>query len=245
VPFHALHVDGAALLDRNPVAYLPSLSLLRTLRRRPPGLGVSAFVLGDPLGDLTHARDEARDIAGRLGAPVLLGADATVQSVIDGVPAARIFHAACHAQFSAEDPLASGLVLAGGRLTGREILRQDWRALHLAVLSACETGVGRPSPADETLGLTRALLFAGAPALVMSLWRVPDASSAMIMSAFYDGILAGVRPIDALRDAMLAARARPGGNRLDRWAGFGLIGRWDSAVPGMTREEFRPGGGHD
>ena len=46
--------------------------------------------------------------------------------------------------------------------------------------------------------------------------RVPDASSATIMSAFYDGILAGGRPVDALRDAMLAARGRPGGNRFDR-----------------------------
>jgi CHAT domain-containing protein/tetratricopeptide (TPR) repeat protein len=245
VPFHALHVDGSALLDRNPVAYLPSLSLMRTLRRRPPGLGTSAFVLGDPLGDLPYAREEARDIAARLGAPLLLGTEATVQAVLDAVPRARILHAACHARFSAEDPLASGLALSGGRLTGREILRQDWQALQLAVLSACETGVGRPSPADETLGLTRALLFAGAPALVMSLWRVPDASSAMIMSAFYDGILADVRPIDALRDAMLAARARPGGNRLDRWAGFCLIGRWDAVAPSVMREGSRPGGGHD
>ncbi|MFZ0118736.1 MAG: CHAT domain-containing protein [Pseudonocardiaceae bacterium] len=228
VPLHALVIDGATLLDRNPVAYLPSMSMARTLRRRRLGVGAGAVVLGNPTGDLPYAHDEARTIGTRLGTSPLLGSGATVDAVLAAMPSASIFHAACHAHFDAADPLESGLMLAGGSLTARTILRQDWRALRLAVLSACETGVGRPSRVDETLGLTWAMLFVGAPALIMSLWRVPDASSATVMIDFYDGVLAGVPAAEALRAAMLASRARPGWERLDKWAAFCLLGQWDA-----------------
>ncbi|MFF1923924.1 CHAT domain-containing protein [Streptomyces sp. NPDC058221] len=229
VPFHALSPDGGPLLlERNAVAYLPSVSLLRTLdgRARPAGHG--AVVVGDPGDDLPHARDEARLLAGRLGVAPLLGADATREQVLASMAGAEVLHAACHASFRSDDPLGSGLVLSDGLLTGRDILRQDWHGVRLAVLSACETGLGDVGRTDEALGLSRSLLFAGVRSLVMSLWRVPDRSTAALMADFHDLTLAGEPPAGALRTAMLAARERPGGSRLDQWAAFCLVGDWRS-----------------
>ncbi|MCX5609861.1 CHAT domain-containing protein [Streptomyces sp. NBC_00047] len=232
VPFHALSPDGGAtLLDRNPVGYLPSVSLLRTLGHRTAGNGRGAVVLGDPGGDLPHARSEARLLGARLGTDPLIGEAATRERVLRDMAGAEILHAACHASFQDDDPLASGLLLADGVLTGHDILRQNWHGVRLAVLSACETGLGRTGRTDETLGLSRALLFAGVRSLIMSLWRVPDAATASIMGDFHDLTLSGERPDQALRTAMLAARDRPGGDRLDRWAAFCLLGEWRAPHP--------------
>ncbi|MFJ8924671.1 CHAT domain-containing protein [Streptomyces sp. NPDC102415] len=236
VPFHSLAVEGSAtLLDRNPVAYLPTVSLLRTLNHRVPGAGTGAVILGDPCGDLPYAREEAVALGNRLGAVPLLGEAATREQVLRRVPHASVFHAACHARFDAQDPLSSGLVLAGEVLTARDILRQDWHGVRLAVLSACETGVGRTSRTDETLGLSRSLLFAGVRSLVMSLWRVPDSTTAAIMGDFHDLALDGEAPAQALRTALLAARDRPGGSRLDRWAAFCLLGDWRAPAGAWPR----------
>ncbi|WP_405749112.1 CHAT domain-containing protein [Streptomyces sp. NBC_00012] len=227
VPFHALSVDGfPTLLDRNPVGYLPAVSLLRTLNHRTPGAGTDAVVLGDPGLDLPYARTEAAALADRLGTVPLLGEAATREEVLLRVPHASVFHAACHAHFDAEDPLSSGLALAGGVLTARDILRQDWQSVRLAVLSACETGVGRTSRTDETLGLSRSLLFAGVRSLVMSLWRIPDSTTAAVMADFHDLTLAGQSPAQALRTALLTARDRCGDDRMYRWAAFCLLGDW-------------------
>ncbi|MFE7547770.1 CHAT domain-containing protein [Streptomyces gardneri] len=235
VPFHALSPDGgASLIERNAVAYLPSVSLLRTLAHRESRIGRGAVVLGDPGGDLPYAREEARLLAGRLGTEPLLGAEATRRRVLDAMAGAGILHAACHATFRTDDPLSSGLALADGPLTGRDILREDWHGVRLAVLSACETGLGGADRTDEVLGLSRSLLFSGVRSLVMSLWRVPDRSTATLMGAFHDLTLSGEPPAQALRAAMLAARALPGGDRLDRWAAFCLLGEW--------RAERGPGG---
>lgn len=232
VPFQALSPDGGPLLlERNAVAYLPSVSLLRTPdgRSRPSGHG--SVVVGDPGGDLPHAGDEARLLAGRLGAEPLLGAAATRERVLASMAGAEVLHAACHASFRSDDPLGSGLVLADGLLTGRDILRQQWHGVRLAVLSACETGLGDVGRTDEALGLSRSLLFAGVRSLVMSLWRVPDRSTAALMADFHDLTLAGEPPTGALRTAMPAARERPGGSRLDQWAAFCLVGEWRSPKP--------------
>lgn len=239
VPFHALSVDGfPTLLDRNPIGRLPTVSLLRTMNHRPPGTGTDAVVLGDPGLDLPYARTEAVALGSRLGTVPLLGDTATREEVLLRVPNTSVFHAACHAHFDADDPLSSGLILAGGVLTARDILQQDWHSVRLAVLSACETGVSRTSRTDETLGLSRSLLFAGVRSLVMSLWRVPDSTTAAIMGDFHDLTLGGAAPAHALRAAMLAARDRAGDERIDRWAAFCLLGDWRAP----TRPTPRDGG---
>lgn len=58
----------------------------------------------------------------------------------------------------------------------------------LAVLSACETGISKIAKGEELLGLIRGFLSAGAPCLVLSLWKVEDESTAELMKLFYESL---------------------------------------------------------
>src|SRR5262249_46617334 len=114
----------------------------------------------------------------------------------------RYVHLATHGFFreaSAEgvrNPLLlSGVVLAGanrraeeGLLTAEEVGGLDLRGCRLAVLSACETGLGGTVGGEGVLGLQRAFHLAGARAVVSSLWQVPDRATQSLMERFYDNL---------------------------------------------------------
>ncbi|MGW1493854.1 CHAT domain-containing protein [Streptomyces sp. NPDC002402] len=227
VPLGGLRAGGRILLERNPLALLPSASLLRALRSAAHAApSTPAAVFGDPGGDLPGARAEALSVAARFATAPLLGGDATKAAAREAMTTAGILHIAAHAHFDAADPLGSGLVLTDGVLSARQILRLKAPALSLVTLSACETGISETDAAEELVGLTRALLFAGADAMVVSLWKVPDLATKDIMSNFYDAVGRGSSKSDALRRAVLDARDTYGPGRLDRWGGFQLIGDW-------------------
>ena len=84
-----------------------------------------------------------------------------------------------------------------GILTAREIAAIDLRGLDLVVLSACQTGLGEIS-GDGVFGLQRGFKKAGANALLMSLWKVNDFATGMLMSQFYKYSLAGKSKHEAL-----------------------------------------------
>ena len=124
---------------------------------------------------------------------------------------------------SVENPLLrSGLVLAGanawlqgkelpaedgdGILTGEDASGLDLLSTELVVLSACETGLGDIRVGEGVFGLRRAFMLAGAKTLVMSLWKVPDAQTQMLMERFYKRILEGAPREEALREAQLAVK---------------------------------------
>jgi CHAT domain-containing protein/tetratricopeptide (TPR) repeat protein len=227
VPLAALHVDHTPLVERNPLAVLPSASLARALRTAagtPPH--ISAMVFGDPTGDLAGAREEASKVGALFGTEPILGSKVSRAAVSEALTSVGTVHIAAHAHFDAEDPLSSGLRLADGVLTARELITLEAPTLSLVTLSACETGVSQTNPAQELLGLTRALLFAGADSLVVSLWKVSDAATVDIMSAFYSRLQQDAWKVDALQAATLAARDRYGVQRFDQWAGFQLMGEW-------------------
>ena len=72
-----------------------------------------------------------------------------------------------------------------GFLTAHEIFRMSIPA-DLVVLSACETGKGRIYRTEGIVGLTRAFMFAGAPRVVCSLWKVDDEATQALMVRFYE-----------------------------------------------------------
>jgi len=118
----------------------------------------------------------------------------------------------------------SGLVLAGankppsqtqddGLLTAEEIAWLDLTQVELAVLSACETGLGFPSSGEGLLGLGRALQQAGAQSVITSLWKVDDQATRLLFSRFYGRLWQeGLHPAEALRAVkldMIHGRIRP------------------------------------
>jgi CHAT domain-containing protein/Tfp pilus assembly protein PilF len=124
----------------------------------------------------------------------------------------------------ARSPLVlSGLVLAGanvsakdpekedgGILTAEAIAGLNLDGLELAVLSACETGLGEVAGGEGVFGLQRAFHIAGAQNVVASLWQVDDEATAALMGLFYHQLWAEKRPpLEALRQAQLALYRHP------------------------------------
>jgi CHAT domain-containing protein len=116
------------------------------------------------------------------------------------------------------DPLLrSGLVLAGanqsaekGTLTAAEVAGLDLGGCDLAVLSACQTGLGGVTNGEGVLGLQRAFHQAGARSLVASLWSVNDAGTSVLMDEFYANLWTKKLPkLEALRQAQLAVLQHP------------------------------------
>ncbi|QZZ21716.1 CHAT domain-containing protein [Leptothermofonsia sichuanensis E412] len=108
-----------------------------------------------------------------------------------------------------------------GLLTANEILEMKLNA-ELAVLSACDTGRGRIT-GDGVIGLSRALMTAGVPSVIVSLWKVPDEPTALLMIEFYRNLQKNPNKAQALRQAMLTTKQlHPA--PLD-WSAFILLGR--------------------
>lgn len=108
-----------------------------------------------------------------------------------------------------------------GLLTANEILEMKLNA-ELAVLSACDTGRGRIT-GDGVIGLSRALMTAGVPSVIVSLWKVPDEPTALLMIEFYRNLQKNPNKAQALRQAMLTTKQlHP--DPLD-WSAFILLGR--------------------
>jgi tetratricopeptide (TPR) repeat protein len=95
-----------------------------------------------------------------------------------------------------------------GLLTAEDVSGMDLQDTQLVVLSACDTGVGEIRVGEGVFGLRRAFVVAGARALVMSLWKVPDAQTCGLMIDFYGRLLAGEEASTALRGAQLEMKKR-------------------------------------
>jgi CHAT domain-containing protein len=141
----------------------------------------------------------------------LTGKAATRSEVIAAAPAVTHFHFVCHGAYEAVRPLESTLTLAGSEpLKVRDLLdgTLDLSASKLVVLSACETGIFdvRTAP-DEILGFPASFLQAGAPAVISTLWRVSDVSTALLLGRLYTLYLKeGLSIAEALRQARLWLR---------------------------------------
>jgi CHAT domain-containing protein/Tfp pilus assembly protein PilF len=115
-----------------------------------------------------------------------------------------------------ENPLLrSGLILAGakqqrsgegedGVLTALEMAGLNLWNTKLVVLSACETGLGDVKRGEGVYGLRRALVLAGSESQVMSLWKVSDAGTRDLMTAYYSRLQKGEGRTEALREVQIA-----------------------------------------
>jgi CHAT domain-containing protein len=93
----------------------------------------------------------------------------------------------------------------GGILTAEAIGGLSLDGLELAVLSACETGLGEVAGGEGVFGLQRAFHVAGARSTVASLWKIDDAATQALMAEFYRNLWERKLPkLEALRRAQLA-----------------------------------------
>jgi len=248
VPWAALQdAQGNYLIEHHPILTAPAIQVLAfTQQQRAnvqkaqvqgqlivgnptmPKVAVKPGAPPEPLPPLPSAEQEAMAIAQLLHGSALIGNRATKVAVLPQLTQARIIHFATHGLYSdvQRSGLPGAIALApsaqdDGLLTASEILNLKLHA-ELVVLSACDTGKGYIS-ADGVLGLSRALITAGVPSVMVSLWSVPDAPTAELMIEFYRNWRD--RKLDkaqALRQAMITMMKIHPNPRA--WAAFILIG---------------------
>jgi CHAT domain-containing protein len=235
LPFHALvGSDGHYLIEKYPVYYLSSASLLQFVKEKKTAGGEKVLAFGNPdLGDpeknLEFAELEAKEVKATYPeSSVYIRKEATEEKSKTLSASHDILHFATHAQLNEDDPLSSAVLLAkggkeDGRLEVREIFGMDLKA-NLVVLSGCDTGLGKLSTGDELVGLTRAFIYAGTPSVVASLWSVDDSSTAHLMASFYRNLKA-MSKVEALRQAQLELIRGEGRSDMLARRGVGGIGK--------------------
>ena len=166
---------------------------------------------------------------------MFVDAAATERSFRGAIGNASVLHVATHGVLDDSNPMYSHLKLAAGETTGSgadgrleawELMDLDINA-DVAVLSACQTASGAIGGGEGVVGLSWALIAAGASTAVVSQWEVDSASTTSLMIHFHQRLLeraAGRTTSDALREAAVALRKDPKFRHPFYWAGFIVIG---------------------
>jgi CHAT domain-containing protein len=146
----------------------------------------------------------------------------------------QVLYFGTHAIADPTDPLRSKLVLAkevgeqreDGYLHAYELFGLPLQA-ELAVLNACESGVGNLQKGEGMISLAYSMHYAGCPSTVLSLWKVDEKINTGITAQFLDYLQQGVSSSEALRQAKLdylnSADAR--GQHPFYWGGMVLLGK--------------------
>ncbi|ACC85032.1 CHAT domain-containing protein [Nostoc punctiforme] len=251
VPFPALQdSSGQYLIDKHTILTAPSIQILESthkLRQKVPGSAKDILIVGNPtmpkvsknprespqqLGALPGSEKEALAIASFWKTQALIGNQATKKAVLQKLPLAKIIHLATHGLLDDIRGLGSSIVFApegqdNGLLTAEDILKLytalqgSTLSAELVVLSACDTGQGRLT-GDGVIGLSRSIIAAGVPSVIVSLWSIPDAPTAELMTEFYENFRKNPDKATALRQAMLTTKKKHP-NPVE-WAAFTLIG---------------------
>lgn len=109
-----------------------------------------------------------------------------------------------------------------GILLSSEISQMDLSGTELVVLSACETALGEVKT-EGVYGLQRAFKLAGVKSILMSLWKVDDDATQLLMSEFYKNLLGGKSKRLSLLEAQKTVRETPGYEEPYYWAAFILL----------------------
>lgn len=207
IPFPALQdANGKYLIEKHTILTAPAIQVLQlTNQQWLRAIGKDMLVVGNPtmpnvptalgeppqpLAPLPGAEQEAIEIARLLNTKPITGNQATKAAILQQMPKAGMIHLATHGlldDFTGGGvPGAIALAPSGkdnGLLTANEILDLKLVA-NLVVLSACDTGRGRIT-GDGVIGLSRSLISAGVPSVVVSLWQVPDEPTASLLSLIH------------------------------------------------------------
>ncbi|HXQ33527.1 MAG TPA: CHAT domain-containing protein, partial [Anaerolineales bacterium] len=216
-PFNILYDGSAYLIEKHEIVILPAAGLAtRPLVKRDPG----ALILANSWeGRLPHTLTEAQMVQRLVGGTLCTGESAN-RSALQASPR-QILHIAAHGEHRLDQPDLSYLQLADGQLFADDTLQQDM-SYELVTLSACETGRANVAASDELIGLGRGFLYAGAGALLVSMWQVPDISTLYFMERFYKALCSGDSKATSLQRAQQYMLAEEPWQHPAFWGAFQL-----------------------
>ena len=275
IPMHAIPIDGKPFIERNPIVYCQSLMMFRWLYSKHQDRSVIArppkITVINPMpnvwkdGKAVASTLPVENLARSLGAEFQHGFDLKKSTVLKAVENSSIFHYHGHVVFTPRSALDSVMILnqtayktANVKRAGcetvavRDLFKIHLGHLALATIIGCGSGVATISNTDDVLGLPTALFYAGAGAVVSSLWSIDDDDGAAFATEFYgaiaqqrkavadtaattsvnEGVSIANRTVDLARAMQTAIlKLRSDETRGDRqasyhWAGFTLNGLW-------------------
>ncbi|MFQ5481454.1 MAG: CHAT domain-containing protein, partial [Nitrospinaceae bacterium] len=231
--FASLHDGQAYLIERHPLFFAPSASVLEYTfsRQRPSGGPVRVLAMGNPdLGSLNYdlplAELEAASIRWDFPQVTILTRERATESWLkEHIGEFQIIHIASHGEFDPVNPLFSSLKLtkddkADGNFEVNEVFSLNIQA-DLVTLSACQTGLGKITGGDELVGLNRAFIYAGTHAIISSLWRVSDITTAVLIKHFFRNYVRQNKSESLRKAQLLVKRLYP---HPAYWSGFALTG---------------------
>jgi CHAT domain-containing protein len=205
-PLHTLFLASAKLPNLQSCTYLPSIQIGLNLQQRSnstksytpllsvedpethqeemPFAQIESTVVRHLLQPNTHINSASADLA-------------TVENALKQPHAS--FHFTGHAAYNSRAPEASALALTDEPLTAKRISQLDLSSYNLIALAACETAItGRENINTEYVGLSSAFLQAGAANVFSTLWQVDEIASTWFTIYFYQQLLSGKSPAEAL-----------------------------------------------
>jgi tetratricopeptide (TPR) repeat protein len=239
LPFEILLNGNQYLLENHAVSYSGSATLFQIQRdwqsKKIKKLKWSGFAPKyNNQNSLSSNNEEIENIAKLMKGNAFIGKNASIKNFISQTNNASILHLATHAILDNENPLYSKLIFSEEsekyELTASEIYSLSIKS-ELVVLSACNTGFGKLERGEGIMSLSRAFHYAGVKSTVMSLWKVPDKETAIIMNYFYENLNKGLSKDKALQKAKLNYLEFNDDSLLQHpyyWAGFVVSGNTDS-----------------
>ena len=222
VDLHALDNEGSPLVESVPVVYGIDLG---GHEKATKDKSARALIVADTRGDLSAARDEAREVErilrerGIEHVKVLQGSDASLANIRREIVEADLLHYAGHAVYSGHGGWDSVLKLAdGAELSVADVLTFE-RVPQTVVLSGCETARVADEDAPESLGLAQAFLVAGSSVVVAASRPVDDAVALDTISGMYRHW-----PEKTLERALPESQLRVRANRPEAdWAAYRIL----------------------
>lgn len=247
LPLHALSPRGSLLIDRNPIHYCQSLSLLRLCHQTQSTSDAPATFQASVFNTLVYPSGTREKNPVNLHidqiAQTLHTTTITQQEISKPLFRRRgrtscVIHVHGHIGFDATNPLQHHLVLrdparsAADKYTADDIFDTPFRAPALILAMGCNGGRSTRFECDDLLGLTAAFHYSGASAVISTLWKVGDADCLRFSAAFHASLMRGMTddaaepsssraPVDvaaAFREAVVAARRNERGRYLSPYS---------------------------
>lgn len=181
---------------------------------------------------LPASQDEINGTTGEL----FLNSAATKNRFTATANSYGVLHLATHASINNDDPLRSFISFypsenEDGKLYAREIYNMNLDSTRLIILSGCETAIGQPNSGEGMMRLSGAFAYAGCPAIIASLWKAEDKTTAFITRQLHTYLAEGYSKDKALQKARIdllnSKEIEPQFKTPDNWAHFILIGPYE------------------
>jgi CHAT domain-containing protein len=247
IPFELIvsgQSSSSGVLGQMAISYAPSATLFAMAAVQPDQPRISFTGIAPVYQDVAvgHTREhrqlkynvaEIHEIGALFKRSVLYTGLKTKEQFLGAIESPGILHLAMHAMIDEQEPMLSSFSLGAGesedvRVHAYEIQSRSMRAQH-AVLSACNTGIGKLRHGEGMMSLARCFQYAGCPSLLVSLWPVDDLATQQLMTYYYKHLLAGLPKDVSLQKAKqdFLGTADPSTRHPFYWSGFILIGNAD------------------